>query len=74
MEGRNMYIVMAPLEKRPEKRGEGEATEEAAAQQPQQPPEGGETIGDRLAAKGQAPAATAEPEPGADGPQPAEQG
>jgi translation initiation factor IF-3 len=74
MEGRNMYIVMAPLEKRPEKRGEGEATEEAAAQQPQQPPEGGETIGDRLAAKGQAPAATAEPEPGADGPEPAEQG
>jgi translation initiation factor IF-3 len=74
MEGRNMYIVMAPLEKRPDKRGEGEAPAEGAAPQPQQPPEGGETIGDRLAAKGIAPAATAEAEAPAEKPEPAEQG
>ena len=76
MEGRNLYIVMAPLEKRAEKKGEGGATEDGATQDPGQPtpPEGGETIGDRLAAKGQAPTATVEPEPAADGPEPAEQG
>lgn len=74
MEGRNLYIVMAPLEKRAEKRGEGEAAGEAAAQQPEQPPEGGETIGDKLAAKGQAPTATVEPDPETDENKPAEQG
>jgi translation initiation factor IF-3 len=42
LEGRSMYIVMAPLEKRPEKKSEGEA----ASDQPQ-----GETIGDAVAAK-----------------------
>ena len=74
MEGRNLYIVMAPLEKRTEKKGEGEATGDGAAQEPQGPPEGGETIGDRLAAKGTAPAATAEAEPPAEKPEPTEQG
>lgn len=74
MEGRNLYIVMAPLEKRADKRGEGEAADEAAAQQPEQPPEGEETIGDRLAAKGQAPTATVEPDPETDETKPAEQG
>ncbi|HEX6129831.1 MAG TPA: translation initiation factor IF-3 [Candidatus Limnocylindria bacterium] len=74
MEGRNLYIVMAPLEKRADKRGEGEAAGEAAAQQPEQPPEGGETIGDKLAAKGQAPTATVEPGPEPDEKKPAEQG
>ena len=74
MEGRNLYIVMAPLEKRTEKKGEGEAAGDGAAQEPQGPPEGGETIGDRLAAKGTAPAATAEAEPPAEKPEPTEQG
>jgi translation initiation factor IF-3 len=73
MEGRNLYIVMAPLEKRAEKKGEDAEAGGAAAQQPNQPQGGGETIGDRLAAKGQAPAATVEPEP-AEEPKPAEQG
>jgi len=74
MEGRNLYIVMAPLEKRAEKKGEGTGAAEAPGQQPNQPPEGGETIGDKLAAKGQAPTATVEPEPAADESKPAEQG
>ena len=74
MEGRNLYIVMAPLEKRTEKKGEGEAAGDGAAQEPQGPPEGGETIGDRLAAKGTAPAATADAEPPAEKPEPTEQG
>ncbi len=74
MEGRNLYIVMAPLEKRAEKKGEGTGAAEAPGQKPKQPPEGGETIGDRLAAKGQAPTATVESEPAAEEPKPAEQG
>jgi translation initiation factor IF-3 len=73
MEGRNLYIVMAPLEKRAEKKDEGTGAAEAPGQ-PNQPPEGGETIGDRLAARGQAPTATVEPEPAAEEPKPAEQG
>jgi translation initiation factor IF-3 len=49
LEGRSMYIVMAPLEKRPEKKTEnGEAADEAAPAM--------ETIGDAVAAKGSAPA------------------
>jgi hypothetical protein len=57
-----MYIVMAPLERRPEKKTD---TGEAAGTQPPsgpstQPPAGGETIGDRIAAKGPAPQATTE--------------
>ena len=46
LEGRSMYIVMAPLEKRPEKKTEnGEAATSRGA---------GETIGDAIAAKGTA--------------------
>ena len=63
LEGRNMYIVMAPLEKRPERKMDGaeeehtssgaaEATEVAAQ------PANGETIGDAVTAKGRAPTAT----------------
>lgn len=59
LEGRNMFIVMAPPEKRVEKktdRAEGaEATDGATAP----PAPNGETIGDALAAKG----LTVEPEP-----------
>jgi translation initiation factor IF-3 len=59
LEGRNMFIVMAPPEKRVEKktdRAEGaEATDGATAP----PASNGETIGDALAAKG----LTVEPEP-----------
>jgi translation initiation factor IF-3 len=76
LEGRNMYIVMAPLEKRAEKqpKSEGEAAQAPAAQAAA-PANGGETIGDALAAKGKAPAATAEPPAPADeAQQPAEQG
>lgn len=54
MEGRNMYIVMAPVEKRPERKDEtGEGSTEPAT--------GDNTIGEALAAKGQAPAVTPEP-------------
>jgi translation initiation factor IF-3 len=76
LEGRNMYIVMAPLEKRPEKKteqGEGAPTETSAAQ-PAAPPNGGETIGDAVAAKGKAPTATVEPPAADEAPQSAEQG
>jgi translation initiation factor IF-3 len=76
LEGRNMYIVMAPLEKRPEKKtekGEGSPAE-ASAPQPTAPPNGGETIGDAVAAKGTAPTATVEPPAADEAPQPAEQG
>jgi translation initiation factor IF-3 len=49
LEGRSMYIVMAPIEKRPEKKTEagGSGTSEPA----------GETIGDAVAAKAPAPRA-----------------
>jgi len=73
LEGRNMYIVMAPLEKRIEKKsGNGEVAA-AAPQEPGEPAIGGETIGDALTAKGMAPTATVEPEV-ADEAKPAEQG
>jgi translation initiation factor IF-3 len=71
MEGRNLFIVMAPLEKRQEKKGEGDAAtaptaataaraaraaaDAAPAADKEGPQQSGETIGDRLAAKGQAP-------------------
>jgi translation initiation factor IF-3 len=75
LEGRSMYIVMAPLEKRPDKKGEDGSAGQAAPKQPEEPPAGGETIGDKLAAKGQATTATVEPEPGVGEPEPqAEQG
>ena len=73
LEGRNMYIVMAPLEKRAEKKTDDAAGEqpasvaEATDAEPQEAPAGGETIGDAVAAKGTAPAkgsaATATVEP-----------
>src|SRR6187549_1230390 len=63
LEGRNMYIVMAPLEKRAEKKTDDAAGERPAsaaeateAAEPQVAPAGGETIGDAVAAKGAAPA------------------
>jgi len=68
LEGRNMYIVMAPLERRPEKRsdrGESEPAVAGAQQLAQPSGDGGETIGDALAARGQAPTATVQPEPAA---------
>jgi translation initiation factor IF-3 len=78
LEGRNMYIVMAPLEKRPEKKAdktEGAAAEPPVGPQTAGPPNGGgQTIGDVVAAKGQAPTATVEPPAADDTPQPAEQG
>jgi translation initiation factor IF-3 len=83
LEGRNMYIVMAPLEKRAEKKMDGEAGEQpplsAEAATPEAPANG-ETIGDAIAAKGSAPAkggaptATVEPPAAEETPQPAEQG
>ena len=75
LEGRNMYIVMAPLEKRTEKKTDtGEATADGPAPQPATPPNGGETIGDAIAAKGKAPTATVEPPAADEVQQPAEQG
>jgi len=72
MEGRNMYIVMAPLEKRPEKKGDG--AEGAAAETGPADGPGDNTIGEALVAKGQAPVATpAEPAPD-ESAAPAEQG
>jgi translation initiation factor IF-3 len=53
MEGRSMYIVMAPIEKRAEKKNDkanGDASETSD--------EDGQTIGDALAAKGQSPVTT----------------
>jgi translation initiation factor IF-3 len=47
LEGRSMYIVMGPIEKRPEKKTEGAGTDEG-------PSANGSTIGDAVAAKGQA--------------------
>jgi translation initiation factor IF-3 len=81
LEGRNMYIVMAPLEKRVERKTDGvvgerpatSATESTdAAEAPA--PASGETIGDALAAKGGAPTATVEPPAAEDTQQTAEQG
>jgi len=73
LEGRNMYIVMAPLEKRIEKKGDDGAAAVAAPVETGQAKGGGETIGDALTAKGMAPTATVEPE-AADEAKPAEQG
>jgi translation initiation factor IF-3 len=67
MEGRNMYIVMAPLEKRAEKKTEvAEQTNGAEAPEPP----AGETIGDAVAARG----ASARTEPATETQEPAEQG
>lgn len=50
LEGRSMYIVMGPLEKRPEKR-EGDGAVPSETTESTEPPKGGETIGDAIAAK-----------------------
>jgi translation initiation factor IF-3 len=78
LEGRNMYIVMAPIEKKIEKKSgdgaaAGTAAESGEALESGEPPGGGETIGDALTAKGMAPTATVEAE-AADEAKPAEQG
>jgi hypothetical protein len=54
LEGRSMYIVMGPLEKRVEKKTDGAD----GAPEPD-----GDTIGDAVAAKASPPAAAAEPAP-----------
>jgi translation initiation factor IF-3 len=59
LEGRSMYIIMAPLEKRAEKRTDTD-NGGTPAEEPMQPPAGGETIGDAIAAKGNAPQAASE--------------
>ena len=53
LEGRSMYIIMAPLEKRAEKKTEDGETETAPSPTSQSPANG-ETIGDAIAAKGTA--------------------
>ncbi len=61
MEGRNMYIVMAPLEKRAEKKPDGNGAEGADAGTASEVGSVDNTIGEALAAKGQAPVTTPEP-------------
>jgi translation initiation factor IF-3 len=61
LEGRSMYIIMAPLEKRAEKKTDADdEAGETAVSTASQPPAGGETIGDAIAAKGPAPQAASE--------------
>ena len=60
MEGRNMYIVMAPLEKRIEKKPDGDGAEVTADAGSEAGPVDN-TIGEALAAKGQAPVIAPEP-------------
>ena len=64
LEGRSMYIVMAPLEKRPEKKTD-EAGQPVAAAAGRTGAAAGEpngaTIGEALAAKGQRPPAATPP-------------
>jgi translation initiation factor IF-3 len=59
LEGRSMFIIMAPLERRPERKGEGDPAA-TTGESTTEPSTGGETIGDAIAAKGSAPAATTE--------------
>lgn len=72
LEGRSMYIVMGPLEKRDRKtEGDGVAPSETTAST--EPPKGGETIGDAIAAKAppapaESPAKAATETPAAKGP------
>ena len=58
LEGRSMFIIMAPLERRPERKADGDPA--ATSETTTESPAGGETIGDAIAAKGSAPAATTE--------------
>ncbi len=59
LEGRSMSIVMAPLEKRPEKKSDKGETDASQTSEPA----GGQTIGDAVAAKGAAPRAATETPP-----------
>jgi translation initiation factor IF-3 len=61
MEGRNMYIVMAPLEKRAEKRPDGDGADATNAGTGSDVGPIDNTIGEALAAKGQAPVVAPEP-------------
>ena len=61
MEGRNMYIVMAPLEKRVEKKLDGDGAEATEAGTGPEVGSVDNTIGGALAAKGQAPVIAPEP-------------
>lgn len=56
LEGRSMFIIMAPLERRPERKADGDQA--ATSESTTESPAGGETIGDAIAAKGSAPTAT----------------
>jgi translation initiation factor IF-3 len=58
LEGRSMFIIMAPLERRPERKADGDPA--ATSESTTESPAGGETIGDAIAAKGSAPAVTTE--------------
>jgi len=58
LEGRSMFIIMAPLERRPERKADGDPA--ATSESTTESPAGGETIGDAIAAKGNAPAVTTE--------------
>lgn len=58
LEGRSMYIVMAPLEKRAEKKTDADGGA-PLAEQPTEPP-AGDTIGDAVAAKAPVPKAATE--------------
>jgi len=63
LEGRSMYIVMAPIEKRAEKKSERGDDGAGVAVAPEETGVGGETIGQALAAKGRSiPRPAAEPE------------
>ena len=50
LEGRSMYIVMGPLEKR-DRKADGDGTAPSGTTESTEPPKGGETIGDAIAAK-----------------------
>jgi translation initiation factor IF-3 len=66
LEGRSMYIVMAPLDKRVEKKSDtaGSQPADQASEAASAPPDGdAQTIGDALAAKGQRPPAAKPDEP-----------
>ena len=68
LEGRSMYIVMGPLEKRPEKKTDAGDAGVSPALNGDNPPSGGNTIGDAVAAKGQAPPRAAAAPPAAEAP------
>jgi translation initiation factor IF-3 len=75
LEGRNMDIVMAPIEKRPDAPPQtDDGAAETPAAQAAAASNGRDTIGDALAAKGKAPTATVEPPAPDEAQQPAEQG